>query len=153
MSEQKLILPFMAPVYERLDKFAPLVLRLTAGLFLMPHGAQKLFGMFGGYGLDATGQYFAENLGFSNGYLAALGAGGVEFFGGLLLALGLFTRVSAGAVAVLMLVAMSVHLPAGFFWSSGGYEYPAMWTIVALYFWVKGGGELSLDRLVVGKEF
>ena len=127
---------------------ADLLARLVVGLFLVPHGAQKLFGWFGGYGLEATGQFFSEQLGYSNGYLAALGAGSVEFFGGLALALGLFTRPAALAVAVLLAVASTVHLGNGFFWTSGGYEYPVLWAVLAASFAVKGGGRFSLDSLV-----
>lgn len=119
--------------------------RITTGAFLMPHGAQKLFGWFGGYGLDATGQFFQTQLGFSNGFLAALGAGSVEFFGGLLLALGLFTRSAAIAITVMLLVASSVHFGAGFFWTGGGWEYPILWAVLALSYIVKGGGRYSLD--------
>ncbi|NVJ69338.1 MAG: DoxX family protein [Alphaproteobacteria bacterium] len=119
--------------------------RVTTGAFLVPHGAQKLFGWFGGYGLDATGHFFQTQLGFSNGFLAALGAGSVEFFGGLLLALGLFTRSAAIAITVMLLVASSVHFGAGFFWTGGGWEYPILWAVLALSYIVKGGGRYSLD--------
>lgn len=141
----------MEPVYNSAGKYADTVIRIATGAFLVPHGAQKLFGWFGGYGLEATGQYF-ESVGMTNGYQVALAAGLVEFVGGLALALGLLTRVSAAAAAVLLGVAVTVHLPNGFLWTSGGYEYPLMWTIFALYFWVKGGGDYSFDRLI-GKEF
>lgn len=124
------------------------LVRVAAGAFLVPHGAQKLFGWFGGYGLEATGQFFGSQLGFSNGYLAALGAGSVEFFGGIALALGLFTRASALAITVLLLVAANVHIGAGFFWTDGGWEYPMIWAIVALAFVTKGGGKYSLDNAV-----
>ena len=132
MSETKYIFDFMAPVYRGLKEVPDVAIRATAGLFFVPHGAQKLFGWFGGYGLDATGQFFGEKLGFANGYLAAFGAGSVEFFGGLALALGLATRLSAGALAVLLLVAMQFHLANGFFWNQGGYEYALFWQIVPL---------------------
>ena len=152
MTRNTLVLRFMSPVYARLDSVAQAVLRAAVGLILVPHGAQKLFGWFGGHGLEATGRFFEQNLGYANGYLAALAAGSVEFFGGLFLALGLLTRVSAGAIVVLLLVAVSVHLPNGFFWGQGGYEYPLLWAVAAAYFWVKGGGELSVDRRI-GREF
>lgn len=131
---------------------ADLMLRIATGLFLMPHGAQKLFGWFGGYGLDATGQFFTEQLGFSYGYLAALSAGSVEFFGGFALALGLLTRLSAFAVSILLLVAIPVHLSNGFFWTSGGYEYPLLWLIIALSFVVKGGTSYSIDKMIAAKK-
>ncbi|GHF20130.1 hypothetical protein GCM10017044_13650 [Kordiimonas sediminis] len=130
----------------KFDNLTTAALRIATGLFLMPHGAQKLFGMFGGYGLEATGQFFESQLGFSNGYLAALGAGSVEFFLGLTLALGLFTRFSAAAITVMLFVASSVHFGAGFFWTEGGWEYPILWAILALSFVTKGGGDFSLDK-------
>ena len=70
--------------------FAEPLVRVAAGLFLVPHGAQKLFGWFGGYGIDATGQFFAAKLGLPASL--ALVAGIIEFFGGLLLAAGIATR-------------------------------------------------------------
>ncbi len=152
MTEQKLIFPFMGPIYDLLGEIAPAILRAAAGLFLMPHGAQKLFGWFGGPGLEGTSAYFQSALELSNGYPAAVAAGSVEFFGGLALALGLFTRISAGAVIVLLLVALSTHVSSGFFVFNGGYEYALLWTIVAALFWVKGGGRYSFDALI-GREF
>ncbi len=122
------------------------LVRIAAGAFLVPHGAQKLFGWFGGYGLDATGQFFQAQLGFSHGYLAALSAGSVEFFGGLALVLGLLTRAFALAVTVMLLVASTFHFSAGFFWTDGGWEYPVLWAILALGFVTKGGGKYSLDN-------
>ncbi len=150
-TETPLIIPALRPVYASLSDVAETAVRIAAGLFLVPHGAQKLFGLFGGYGLDATGQFFEAQLGFSNGYLAALGAGSIEFFAGLALALGLFTRFAASAIFVMLAVAASIHFGAGFFWSEGGWEYPVLWAIVVGAFAVKGGGRYSLDRLI-GRE-
>ena len=151
MTDTTLVIPALKPVYGSLSGLSEALLRVTAGAFLIPHGAQKLFGAFGGYGLEATGQFFQTQLGFANGYLAALGAGSVEVFGGLLLALGLFARFAAGTVAVFMAVAASIHLGGSFFWTEGGWEYPVHWTIIALMFVVRGGGQYSLDRLI-GRE-
>ena len=150
-STPTLTLPALAPVYEKVGPLSETAVRVAAGLFLVPHGAQKLFGWFGGYGLEATGQFFEQNLGYANGYAAALAAGSVEFFGGLMLAVGLLTRISAGAATVLLLVAMGVHLPNGFFWNAGGYEYALMWAIVTAMYVAKGGGAYSVDRLI-GRE-
>jgi putative oxidoreductase len=142
----------LAPVLGRIQAaagdLAETTLRVGAGLFLIPHGSQKLFGLFGGHGLEATGQFFETQLGFANGYLAALAAGSVEVFAGLLLALGLGTRFAAVAIFVLLVVATGVHLPAGFFWTNGGWEYPVLWAAIALFFAVRGGGRFALDRLV-----
>src|SRR5215217_5487363 len=100
-----------------------LLLRLVIGLTLAAHGAQKLFGWFGGYGLTATGQ-FMEGLGFHPGRRHALMAGLVEFAGGLLLALGMATPIGAALVASVMVVAAATaHVKNGFFATSGGYEY------------------------------
>ena len=79
------------------DTLSWTLVRAASGLILMPHGAQKLFGWFGGGGLDGTGQYFEQNLGLAPGLLFAGLAGLTEFVGGLLLALGLLTRLSAAA--------------------------------------------------------
>jgi len=142
-----LIISNVAASFERLSFLSYPLVRITAGLLLMPHGAQKLFGWFGGYGLTATGEFFGTQLGLQPGLLFALLAGLVEFFGGLALVVGLLTRPAALAVAVLMGVAMlGVHLPNGFFWTSGGYEYPLMWGLIALALLLGGGGRYSLDR-------
>ena len=146
-----LVVPALRPVYGTLGEIADAGVRIAAGLWLVPHGAQKLFGWFGGYGLGPTAEFFETQLGFSYGLLAAFSVGSVEFFGGLLLALGLGTRLAAAAIAVLLAVAATVHLGAGFFWTDGGWEYPALWAVVALAFAVKGGGRWSLDR-AIGRE-
>jgi putative oxidoreductase len=131
------------------DAAAWLIVRLAAGLTLMPHGAQKLFGWFGGGGLDGTAQFFEQNLGLTPGLVFALLAGTTEFFGGLFLALGLLTRLSALAATVLLAYAVfAVHFANGFFWTSGGFEYPLLWGLVTLAFVLRGGGALSLDRAI-----
>lgn len=145
------LIPALGRVYPATGDVAETGLRVAAGLFLVPHGMQKLFGAFGGHGLQATGEFFQAQLGFSNGFLAALAAGSVETVGGLLLALGLLTRPAAAAVAVLLAVAATVHLPNGFFASAGGWEFAVLWAMVALFFVARGGGRFSLDR-VIGRE-
>jgi putative oxidoreductase len=151
MTDTTLVFPALNPVYGNLSGLSEALVRVAAGAFLIPHGAQKLFGAFGGYGLEATGQFFQTQLGFANGYMAALGAGSVEVFGGLLLALGLFTRFAAAAVVVFLSIAMTFHFSNGFIWTDGGWEYPVFWAIIALMFVVRGGGQYSLDRLI-GRE-
>jgi putative oxidoreductase len=131
-----------------IDRLAPLawpMVRIVTGLLLIPHGAQKLFGWFGGHGLAGTGAFFETALGMSPGLLWAGLAGAVEFFGGLALVLGLLTRPAAAAVAVLLAVALSVHIPMGFFWTDGGIEYPLMWLVLALALVLRGGGAYSID--------
>src|SRR3989442_7023262 len=91
-----------------------LLLRLTLGLTLAAHGTQKLFGWFGGPGLDATGQFF-EMIGFIPGRRHAVRAGLAETGGGLLLALGLLTPVGAALpFSVMLVAAVTVHIKKGF---------------------------------------
>lgn len=122
-----------------------LLLRLTVGLTLAAHGAQKLLGWFGGPGLDAIGQGF-EALGFHPGRRHALIASVVEIVGGVLLAIGLFTPIAAAIVFSVMLVAgVSVHLKKGFFLTAGGYEYTLVLGVAGLTLAFTGPGALSLD--------
>lgn len=150
LSPAKPIVPVFGALANALSPLAEPMVRVVAGLLLLPHGAQKLFGLFGGYGVDATGQFFAAKLGLPASL--ALVAGLIEFFGGILLALGLLTRPVAALVFGLMAVAVIwVHLPTGFFWTAGGFEYPLLWGVVALSFVIRGGGRYSLDALI-GRE-
>ena len=124
------------------------VLRLTLGLVFGAHGAQKLFGWFGGPGPEATGQFFAM-LGFREGRRYALTAGVAEVGGGVLLALGLLTPVAAALTVSVMLVAVAtVHISKGFFVQNGGYEYNLVLGVVALALAFAGPGSLSLDALL-----
>ncbi|WP_138440085.1 DoxX family protein [Marinobacter alexandrii] len=128
--------------------FAALVLRVPVGLILAAHGAQKLFGWFGGYGLEGTGQWMAS-IGLEPGYLMALAAGSAEFFGGLALVLGLLTRPAALVSALTMLVAIfAVHFSNGLFMSNNGYEYALTLFAVTVALTIQGGGRFSLDGLL-----
>jgi putative oxidoreductase len=123
----------------------PLALRIPVGLIFAAHGAQKLFGWFGGYGLEGTGQFFGS-IGLSPGYLMALLAGGAEFFGGLSLVLGLLARPAAASLAFAMLIAIfSVHFSKGFFLDKGGYEYALALFASSVALLLSGGGRFSLD--------
>ena len=145
-------IPALKGLQDRLGVFGEPLIRAAAGLLLMPHGAQKLFGVFGGGGVSGTAGFFAQ-IGIEPAVLAALAVGAIEFFGGLFLALGLLTRPAALAITVVMALAtFYVHLGNGFFWTSGGYEYPLFWGLVALGFVLRGGGRYSLDALI-GREF
>lgn len=133
-------------VLDRLEPLAWPLVRIAAGLLLVPHGAQKLFGWFGGHGLAGTAEYFGGTLGLQPGLLFALTAGIIEVFGGLFLALGLLTRPVALVVAAFLAVTVSVHWSSGFFWTEGGFEYPLLWSLVALAIFFRGGGRGSLDE-------
>ena len=128
-----------------------LPLRLIAGIIFSAHGAQKLFGWFGGYGLEGTGQWM-DSIGLTPGYLMALGAGSAEFFGGLLLLLGLFTRLSSIVLAFTMVVAIfSVHFVNGLFMSNNGYEFALALLGISLAIAIQGGGKYALDNALSTK--
>ena len=130
-----------------------LLLPLAVGLTLSAHGSQKLFGWFGGRGLNSTGQFFEERLGFRPGRRHALLAGLAETGGGLLLALGLLTPLGAAAAITVMVVAVfSVHLQKGFFVHNGGFEYNLVLAVAALALAFTGSGSISIDALLNYRE-
>ncbi|MGW2681851.1 DoxX family protein [Streptomyces sp. NPDC001414] len=122
-----------------------LLLRLGTGGVLAAHGAQKLFGWFGGGGVEGTGQ-FMESVGYAPGRQSALAAGLAEAGGGTLLALGLATPAAGAAAAGAMAGAAALHAPNGFFAAEGGYEYAASLGLTAAGLAVSGPGRLSLDH-------
>ncbi len=127
---------------------ASLILRVPVGIILTAHGGQKLYGWFGGYGLEGTGQWLAS-VGIEPGYLMALLAGGAEFFGGIALILGLLTRPAAIVSAFTMLVALlTVHLGNGLFLSNNGFEYALALLAATVALAIQGGGTLSVDRII-----
>jgi putative oxidoreductase len=122
-----------------------LILRVVVGALFAGHGAQKLFGAFGGGGLDGTAGFF-ENLGLRPGWLHARAAGTAEFTGGLLLALGLFTPLAAAAlIAVMTTAVITVHAPNGIWNTNKGYEYNLVIVAVAFTLAAVGAGAWSLD--------
>ena len=130
--------------------WGPLALRIPAGIIFAAHGAQKLFGWFGGYGLEGTGKWMAS-IGLEPGYLMALLGGGAEFFGGLALLVGLLVRPAAAALAFAMLVAIfSVHVGNGLFMKDNGYEFGLALLAVSVSLAISGAGRLSLDRVLAG---
>jgi putative oxidoreductase len=131
--------------------FDTLAIRLAAGVIFTAHGAQKLFGWFGGYGLEGTAGWMAS-MGMEPGYLMALMAGSAEFFGGLFLILGLLVRPSAIVLALTMVVAIvTVHLEHGLFMSNNGYEFALALLAISVGLAVRGAGSLSLDRAIQQK--
>ncbi|MGG5574531.1 DoxX family protein [Vibrio diazotrophicus] len=128
--------------------FAPLALRLPISIIFMAHGSQKLFGWFGGYGLQGTGQWMAS-IGLEPGVLMAFLAGSGEFFGGLLILIGLLTRPAAAVLAFTMVVAiLSTHISNGLFLSNGGYEFGLALLAAAVSLAISGAGKLSVDSLL-----
>jgi putative oxidoreductase len=125
--------------------FGLLLLRLVVGLTLAAHGAQKLFGWFGGPGIEGTAGGM-ESLGFVPGKRAAVMAGLAETVAGMLLAAGAATPFAAAILVGVMLVAIvSVHLEHGFFVTGGGYEYPLVLGVSAATLAFTGPGRLSVD--------
>jgi putative oxidoreductase len=122
-----------------------LLLRMTVGGFFVGHGTQKLFGWFGGNGLDATAQGF-ERLGLRPGRPNAIAAGMAEAGGGALLATGLATPLAASVLTATMMTAIdTVHAKNGPWLTNGGYEYNVVLIAAALALVEAGPGDLSLD--------
>jgi len=126
-------------------------LRIPVGIVFAAHGTQKLFGWFGGYGLEGTGQWM-DSIGLSPGYLMALLAGSAEFFGGLALLVGLLVRPAGAILAFAMLVAIfSVHIGNGLFMSNNGFEFALSLLAVSVSLILSGAGRASVDRLIVAR--
>ncbi len=124
--------------------WSPVALRLVLGITMTAHGAQKLFGWFGGYGLEGTAGFFASQLHLTPGLFWATLAGSGEFFGGLLLILGLATRLAAANTAIVMLVAITTVHSGGFF-APNGMEFPLSLLAMSIALIISGGGALSAD--------
>ncbi|MFY4774101.1 DoxX family protein [Metabacillus sp. RGM 3146] len=124
-----------------------LLIRLVIGLSFVGHGSQKLFGSFGGHGIEGTGGFF-ESIGIKPGKTMALMAGLSELVGGLLFALGFLTPLGALAIIVTMLIAIvKVHGANGFWVTQNGYEFNLVLIVVALGVALIGAGQYSLDAL------
>ncbi|WP_407912431.1 DoxX family protein [Kitasatospora sp. NE20-6] len=121
------------------------VLRAAVGGVLFAHGAQKLFGWFGGGGLEGTAQAM-DHMGYEPARASAVASGLGEAGGGALLALGLATPAAGSVVAGTMAGAIAVHAPAGFFAQGGGFEYPALLGTCGLALGLAGAGRYSLDH-------
>jgi len=128
--------------------FDTLPLRVGTGVIFAAHGAQKLFGWFGGYGLEGTAVWM-DSIGLGPGILMATLAGSAEFFGGLALIAGAAVRPVAIALAITMLVAIfSVHISNGLFMANNGVEFGLALLVVMLALVIRGAGSLSMDELV-----
>jgi len=123
-------------------------LRVGAGAIFVAHGAQKLFGWFGGYGFEATAGWMSS-IGLEPSLLLTGMAGGAEFFGGLLLIVGLLVRPAALMLAITMLVAIvTVHLHNGLFMANDGYEFGLALLVISVGLMFRGAGSLSIDSLL-----
>jgi len=139
------------------DDIAGLVLRVFLGVVMLPHGAQKLLGWFGGYGFSGTMGFFTGNMGIPAvfAFLVIMS----EFFGSLALIAGALTRLAAfGAGCIMLAAALMVHLPYGFFmnWAGKqqgeGFEFHLLAMAIAVTLMIIGGGRWSIDGLLTRKE-
>ena len=150
IDRRRYVVPGLGAIYAALDTYSWPLIRVATGLFFVPHGMQKLFGLWGG-DLARTAEGFAKQ-GLEPAMFWASYIGCLEFFGGLLLAVGLLTRPVAALFAGFMAVAaFHVHLKVGWFWTGRGMEIPLYLMLICLAILIRGGGVLSLDR-ALGRE-
>ncbi len=156
-SATPLVVPSLGAIYAALAPVLEVAMRAAAGLLLVPHGLRAYCGFFKGTG-PAGGTFgqmaeFLQVAGYRPGRFWALVILLIEFVGGPLLALGLFTRPVALVAFVFMVYSAIFHWKMGrWFWNREGIEYPLLWAVVLLFFVVNGGGAYSLDRML-GLEF
>ena len=144
----RLYIPSLGRFYAKFSPCAEAALRIGLGLILIPHGLQKLFGWLGGYGIAGTGQFF-EGIGFRPGSTFAAVAALAEFFGGLLLGLGLVQPLAAILIISVMITAIgSVHLGHGWFTATNGPEVPILYATAAATLTLTGPGTYSGDAVL-----
>ena len=144
---------FMKCLFQTNDKFSYWIPRVILGCVMLPHGAQKLFGWFGGFGFTNTMTYFTQTTGLPwiIAFLIVMG----ESLGSLGLILGFFTRLSAlGLICIMVGAIITVHIPNGFFmnWfgkqAGEGFEYHLLVIGMSIPLLVSGGGKYSVDMLI-----
>ena len=140
MVKPRLLIPQLRGFYEWAEPISWLLVRLTAGLMLIPHGWPKLM-----MGISATANMALVKRGIAPAEPLAVVLIAIETLGGLCIALGLFTRFWAAAAVIEMCVIIYHHLP-NFGWTARGYEYPLFWCLILLAIALRGGGPYSLDR-------
>ncbi|MDA0972024.1 MAG: DoxX family protein [Proteobacteria bacterium] len=135
------------PIYDLLEPLTYPMIRFVAGVMMIPHGYGKVFG-----GIEGTTKFFAS-AGLEPAFLLAWYVGLLELIGGICVAFGFLTRLmSVQLVGLLAVATFYIHLPSGFLWVKGGYEYPLFWMIVMIAITIQGGAKLSIDNLM-SKEF
>ena len=146
--QPQLIIPAFGGFYRATADLAYPLIRFAAGVMLIPHGWTKFFGG----ALQGTAGFMSK-IGLEPAYVVATYIDVLELVGGTMLAIGLLTRfVAIQVVGFMAVAAFYAHWGNGFLWIKGGYEYPLFWGVVALAIVFRGGGRLSVDRLI-GKEF
>lgn len=144
-TEPKLLIPQLRPFYDTVEPISWLLIRLTVGLMILPHGWPKLMA-----GIEATAKqsFIRRDLWVSVAEPMAVVLILLETVGGICIALGLFTRFFATAIAIQMATIVSLYLPKGYGWTGPGYEYAMMWGLIMLAIALRGGGPYSLDRRI-----
>lgn len=141
----------MKALFDTDESWSGLILRITLGLVMFPHGAQKLLGWYGGFGFDGTMGFFTQQMGLPwlIAFLVIIG----ESFGSVALLIGLLARFTAASLAVIMVGAIvSTHIPHGFFMNwfgkqqGEGYEYHLLVIGIAAALFATGAGRWSADR-------
>jgi putative oxidoreductase len=143
--QTKLLIPQLQPFYDAVEPLSWLLIRLTVGLMLLPHGIPKFMA-----GVESTAASALTKRGIEAAEPLAVVLIFLETIGGLCVALGLGTRFFAAAITVEMMV-ISYHYLPKFGWTGPGYEYPLMWGLIMFAIALRGGGAYSVDRRL-GKE-
>ncbi len=146
----------MKALFQTDEAWSSLVLRVVLGVVMLPHGAQKLLGWFGGFGFAGTMGFFTEQMHIpaALAFLVII----AESFGSLGLIVGFLTRIAAFGISCIMVVAIAmVHWPHGFFmnWfgkqAGEGFEYHLLVLGIAVVLMVAGAGKWSIDRVIARK--
>ncbi len=140
------------------NEFSKFFLRLALSVVIFPHGAQKLFGIFGGHGLEGTLSFFQQQFGLDPILIWLLII--TETLGAIAILLGFLTRIAAAGIATVMIWAMVlVHLPNGFFMNwygtqqGEGFEFHLLAIGISLALLFGGGGRWSIDRRFIRKPY
>jgi putative oxidoreductase len=146
---EKLFIPALAPVYAMMAPLSYAFIRVIIGLMFLPSGIDKMF--LGGNARIAAGNLTA--LGLSNVVAWSWAVAATEFFGAILIILGLFTRFAAFSLVVLLFViTFGIQMKSGFLWSPRGFEVGLLLMLISIAICFGGGGRFSLDRRI-GREF
>jgi putative oxidoreductase len=153
-----LIFPQLGPVYQALFPWVEALARAVVGLTLVPHGLRTAFGMFASTGGQSHNMTeFVKELedgGYRPAKFWAPAIVLTQLVAGPMLALGLFTRLAACPIVIFLMVSNYERWRfGGFFWNKMGLEFTLIWTVGVLYFLVSGGGVISVDHLLIGREF
>ena len=149
IDERRLMIPALAGLYRAAAPFAYAAVRVLTAMMMFPGGVEKFFSG----GIDRIATTGIPALGFPYPYAWAWAVAIIEFFGSILLALGLFTRPIAFAMTVqLAVIAFGIMIKRGAFWTSGGIEVALLLGVITFAFVIGGGGRYSLDH-AIGREF